>query len=71
MARRFGSAMISKTDSTLLIYSARHMRVKVYTSGEQEKISARVRGCTAHAFSDGVQFEALRSPVASNPELQT
>jgi hypothetical protein len=47
------------------------MRVKVYTSGEQEKISARVRGCTAHAFSDGVQFEALRSPVASNPELQT
>jgi hypothetical protein len=32
MARRFGSAMISNTDSTLLIYSTEHMRVKVYTS---------------------------------------
>jgi hypothetical protein len=30
MARRFGSAMISNTDSTLLVYSAEHMLVKVY-----------------------------------------
>jgi len=30
MARRFGSAMISKTDSTLLIYLTTHIRVKVY-----------------------------------------
>jgi hypothetical protein len=31
MARRFGSAMISNTDSTLFIYSTEHIRVKVYT----------------------------------------
>ena len=30
MARRFGSAMISNTDSTLLIYSREHIRVKAY-----------------------------------------
>ena len=30
IARRFGSAMISNTDSTLLIYSTEHMRVKAY-----------------------------------------
>src|SRR5260370_21227047 len=29
-ARRFGSAMISNTDSMLLIYSITHIRVKVY-----------------------------------------
>ena len=33
IARRFGSAMISKTDSTLLIYVTGHMPVKAYTSG--------------------------------------
>jgi hypothetical protein len=26
--RRFGSAMISNTDSTLLVYSTEHMRIK-------------------------------------------
>ena len=31
MARRFGSAMTSNTDSTPLIYSTEHMLVKVYT----------------------------------------
>src|SRR5262249_46644201 len=30
IARRFGSAMISNTDSILLVYSAGHIRVKVY-----------------------------------------
>jgi hypothetical protein len=30
MARRFGSAMISNTDSTLFVYSKEHIRVKVY-----------------------------------------
>ena len=30
IARRFGSAMISKTDSTLLVYAAGHIRVKGY-----------------------------------------
>jgi len=33
MARRFGSAMIANADSTLLIYSTEHMRVKVYNDG--------------------------------------
>src|SRR5260370_31814868 len=32
IARRFGSAMISKTDSILLVYSTEHIRVKVYTN---------------------------------------
>src|SRR5439155_26519908 len=32
IARRFGSAMIAKADSTLLIYSTEHMRVKAYTA---------------------------------------
>jgi hypothetical protein len=31
MARRFGSAMISNTDSTCLVYCTEHIRVKVYT----------------------------------------
>ena len=31
MARRFGSAMISNTDSIPLIYSIAHIPVKVYT----------------------------------------
>src|SRR5713101_8114448 len=30
IARRFGSAMISNTDSMLFIYSTTHIRVKVY-----------------------------------------
>jgi hypothetical protein len=30
IARRFGSAMISNTDSTLFIYLKKHIRVKVY-----------------------------------------
>ena len=30
MARRFGSAMTSNADSTLLIYPTEHMLVKVY-----------------------------------------
>src|ERR1700676_1879696 len=31
IARRFGSAMISNTDSILLVYSTEHIRVKVYS----------------------------------------
>ena len=43
MARRFGSAMISKTDSTLLIYSTEHMLVKVYKGrGRGKGFSRRV-----------------------------
>src|SRR5438477_8887239 len=33
IARRFGSAMISNTDSILLVYSTEHIRVKVYSGG--------------------------------------
>lgn len=32
MARRFGSAMTSNTDSTLFIYATRHIRVNVYNN---------------------------------------
>ena len=34
MARRLGSAMISKADSTLFIYSIAHIRVKAYIERE-------------------------------------
>jgi len=30
IARRFGSAMISNTDSTFVVYYAAYMRVKAY-----------------------------------------
>ena len=30
MARRFGSAMISNTDSMLSVYAIKHIRVKAY-----------------------------------------
>ncbi len=33
MARRFGSAMISKADSTLFIYRISYIRVKAYLKG--------------------------------------
>src|SRR5437660_10932044 len=39
IARRFGSAMISNTDSTLLVYSAEHIRVKVYNGTAQATVS--------------------------------
>ena len=35
MARRFGSAMISKADSTFCVYPKLYIRVKVYTAGFQ------------------------------------
>src|ERR1700687_986347 len=34
IARRFGSAMISNTDSMLFVYSTEHIRVKVYLDGQ-------------------------------------
>src|SRR6266853_3122848 len=40
IARRFGSAMISNTDSILLVYSSEHIRVKVYSGGEAGRSSA-------------------------------
>ena len=45
IARRFGSAMISNTDSTLFVYSAGHIRVKIYTGGQaMEKKGADKNG---------------------------
>src|SRR5947209_3644213 len=44
IARRFGSAMISNTDSTLLIYSTEHMRVKVYTGNPSRRPVIRQTG---------------------------
>ncbi len=41
MARRFGSAMISNTDSTLLIYPTEHILVKAYN----KKKSRLRQGC--------------------------
>src|SRR5437899_3042710 len=45
IARRFGSAMISNTDSMLLVYSTEHIRVKAYVSGvtRQARRSTRFR----------------------------
>src|SRR5205085_10958462 len=40
IARRFGSAMISNTDSILFVYSTEHMLVKVYSG------RTRGNGCT-------------------------
>ncbi len=39
MARRFGSAMISNTDSTVCIYSTENIRVKVYNNEHFEVLS--------------------------------
>lgn len=44
MARRFGSAMISNTDSTLLIYSTAHIRVKAYKCAELAQPDSFRRG---------------------------
>jgi len=47
MARRFGSAMISNTDSTLLIYSKGHIRVKVYFArGDRQRLQPANRNAS-------------------------
>ena len=38
MARRLGSAMISKTDSTRLIYAKEYIRVKIYTQRGRRRL---------------------------------
>src|SRR5439155_16545229 len=45
IARRFGSAMISNTDSILFVYSTEHMLVKVYSG------RTRGNGCTDKSSS--------------------
>jgi hypothetical protein len=44
MARRFGSAMTSNTDSTLLVYSTEHIRVKAYNKKGRQEGSTPERG---------------------------
>src|SRR5690348_280367 len=51
MARRFGSAMISNTDSMLLIYAMWHIRVKGYT----KQASVEICGKVGAAVSGGVR----------------
>jgi hypothetical protein len=45
IARRFGSAMISNADFTLLIYLDEHMLVKVYTRMPSSRCRSPARGC--------------------------
>src|SRR5260370_8956016 len=42
IARRFGSAMISNTDSMLFVYSKEHIRVKVYSGRGAQATVAEV-----------------------------
>src|SRR4051812_9293833 len=48
MARRFGSAITSKTDSTLLLCSIRHMPVKAY-NGRSSASTGHRSGSDTHA----------------------
>jgi hypothetical protein len=65
MARRFGSAMISNTDSTLLIYFTEHMLVKVYKSRGPRNGFSRRAGMHRPRLSWRVRFRVLRDPAAS------
>ena len=62
MARRLGSAMMSKTDSTLLIYSAGHMLVKAFNGqrlGSGFHRRAVVCGINGSLHRDGDRLEVL------------
>lgn len=66
MARRLGSAMISKTDPTLFIYSSGHIRVKV--------CSAAIRPLRASASAQifgrmGGRLDLLPTPAERSVEL--
>jgi hypothetical protein len=50
MARRFGSAMISKTDSTLFVYYTEHIRVKAYTDWGQATFQSACQKGTLRAL---------------------
>src|SRR5712671_1469783 len=62
IARRFGSAMISNTDSTLRTYSTAHMLVKAYTSG------TRATGCRVHASPSTGRLAARPCGADVQPE---
>jgi hypothetical protein len=71
MARRFGSAMISNTDSTLLIYSTEHMRVKAYTSrGPRQRFQSACGDAPSDAFLAGAILSAARSRQVSLDEAE-
>jgi hypothetical protein len=59
IARRFGSAMISNTDSTLLIYAVQHMPVKAY-----KRVTFRRPGQRRARPSTGQQQAAAMSCAA-------
>jgi len=66
MARRFGSAMISNTDPTFLIYSAEHMLVKEYYA---QGCAARGGGCRGESLgTDGSWTGAVPKAVAAGGE---
>ena len=51
--------MISNTDSTLLVYSPEHMRVKVYTGRAQATVSVGVRHLTSLASDTCIDNAAI------------
>src|SRR6266852_5919281 len=62
IARRFGSAMISNTDSILLVYSAEHIRVKVYKGrGPSQRFQSACGDAPSDAFLAGAIQSAARS----------
>ena len=62
MARRFGSAMISNTESTLLIYSLEHIPVKAYKEPEPVPWRARSEGGSGELE----QMDSADSPLGVN-----
>src|SRR2546425_5179047 len=57
--------MISNTDSTLLVYSTEHMRVKVYKGrGPRQRFQSACGDAPSDAFWR-VRFRAPRAPAAS------
>ena len=80
---RFGSAMISNTDSIRLIYSTEHIRIKLYTASGTSaantiivilKWTRREQGCR-RASVDGepktVQSNLRHAKIQTTPDLYT
>jgi hypothetical protein len=64
IARRFGSAMISK-DSILLIYPTEHIRVKVYLGRAEATVSVGVAARGGHVWDCGPKLN-LRAGLFGN-----
>src|SRR5260370_11473299 len=61
IARRFGSAMISKTDSILLVYSTEHIRIKVYKGGgPRQRFQSACGDAPSDAFFAGGPLNGCR-----------